>query len=139
MTGYSTYMKFKRLEEEVTALGLEMVGSKYNGQTLSVAGTYGNDNITIRIPEDPTSYALWPIYSRGVQLTEGSLDHLITWLSGFKAHQNYMNMLGMDKQIKKAEDRVAGGVIMRRLKGEPEPDERDALNALFRKAAYGKP
>ena len=55
MTGYSTYMKFKRLEEEVTALGLEMVGSKYNGQTLSVAGTYGNDNITIRIPEDPTS------------------------------------------------------------------------------------
>ena len=39
MTGYSTYMKIKRLEEEVTALGLEMVGSKYNGQTLSVAGT----------------------------------------------------------------------------------------------------
>lgn len=119
MTGYSAYMKIKRFEEEVAALGLEMTGSKYNGQSSNV----NNDNIAIRVPKDPASYELWPVYSRGTQLVEGSLDYLVTWLNGFKAHRTYMDMLGMTKQIKKAEDRVAGGVVMRRLKNEPEKED----------------
>lgn len=112
MTGYMAYLKIKALETEIDKLGLELHGAKYGS----------SDDITIRIPLSPDSYATWPVYTRGAVLHEGTLETAMYWIMGLNAHRNYMNMLGMNKQIKKAEDRVAGGVIMRRLKGKKDKE-----------------
>jgi len=110
MTGYMSYLKIKALETEVAGLGLEIHGAKYGS----------SDDITIRVPESPDSYATWPVYTRGVVLYEGSLETAMHWIMGLTTHQRYMNMLGLAKQIAKAEQEAAGGVIMRRLKDEKD-------------------
>jgi len=105
MTGWHEYQAILRLKEDAKELGFEIRGSKY-----------GNGNmLSLRTPEDPSSYATLPIYSRDVTIVEGTVEQLIMFLQGYRAHCQYMGALGLDKTIRRAEDRHAGKIIARKM------------------------
>lgn len=105
MTGWHEYCAILRLKEEANDLGFEIRSSKYgNGSALS-----------LRTPEDPSSYATLPVYSRDVAIFEGTVEQMIMFLDGYRAHQHYMSALGLEKTIKRAEDKHAGKIIARKM------------------------
>lgn len=109
--GTQEYQMVKRLEHAAEDLGL----------VLSSGSAFGNNrHLTLSVPGEPTTYEKFPVYSRGVALANGTVEELLQWISGWKAHSDYMMLLKLDKHITKAEEREAGKVIERALKNEPD-------------------
>lgn len=104
----SDYHHIKQLEEWCSKKGL-ILGN-------SVAG---RNTIAIKVPFDKESYAIYPSYSRGASLVDGSVEELLQWIHGYEAAMLYMLTIGIDdKVIRKHEDKIAGKIVMDALKKE---------------------
>lgn len=104
----SDYHRIKQLEEWCNKKGL-VLGN-------SVAG---RNTIAIRVPHEKDSYAIFPSYSRGVSLVDGSVEDLLQWIYGYEAAMLYLLTIGIDeKVVRKHEDRIAGKTVMDALKKE---------------------
>ena len=105
MTGWHEYQAILKLKDDAKSLGFEIRGSKYGNGTM----------LSLRTPEDPSSYATLPVYSRDVTIFEGTVEQLILFLQGYRAHCTYMGALGLGKTIRRAEDRHAGKIIAQKM------------------------
>ena len=105
MTGWHEYQAILKLRDDAKSLGFEIRGSKYGNGTM----------LSLRTPEDPSSYATLPIYSRDVTIFEGTAEALMLFMQGYRAHCQYMDALGLGKTIRRAEDRHAGKIIAQKM------------------------
>lgn len=106
--GFRDYENIKRLENWCEQRGLVITGDTWSN----------NDKIFISVPKESTSYAIFPIYTRGVKLAGGSVEELLCWTKGFDACMGYLNGLGMAKKIEQAEQKLAGKYVMEALQKE---------------------
>jgi hypothetical protein len=84
MSGYSTILKIRRLEQEIDALGFRWGHSKH--------GSWGgNDygNVVALFPKEDSL----PIYSRDAELFVGTIEELEVWLRGVNWAREYDRML----------------------------------------------
>ena len=107
MTGYSTVVKIKRLEQCVDKLGMRMGEPKHS---------FTDSNTVSLYPKD--SEAL-PIYSRDCEIFEGSLEALEVWLRGFQAARDYDIMLfgsKHDRNRSNKEQQVRNKHLLQKIK-----------------------
>lgn len=84
MAGYHTVLQIRRLEEDLSALGLMMCYPKHGW-----GSSTGDDYVAVK-PKDLDSL---PIYARDAQLFCGSLDDMRSWIEGLKWARQYDEML----------------------------------------------
>lgn len=95
MSGYSTILKIRRLEQEIDALGFRWGHSK-NGSWGD--GSYGS--VVALFPKEDSL----PIYSRDAEIFIGTLDQLEVWLRGVNWAREYDRML-MGKTVESKRER----------------------------------
>lgn len=105
--GWQNYVAIKNLEQLASDAGLRIKGP---GQF-----SHGNDFIQLCVPEEPHSYGVLPVFTRGTVLKQGTVKDLTAWLEGWLHHGRYVKALGVGKALTKAEDRHAGQVIARKM------------------------
>lgn len=92
MTGYSTILKIRRLEEDVAKLGMRMGNAKggyYSSEHNDVLSLFPLDN------ELPT-------FSRDAELFTGTLEQLEVWLRGVEFARRYDLLLRVSDDKKRA-------------------------------------
>lgn len=89
MSGYSTILQIRRLEQEIDALGFRWGYSKH--------GTWSGNDYGSVIALYPKEDSL-PIYSRDAEIFIGTLDQLEVWLRGFHKAREY-DLLLMGKKV----------------------------------------
>lgn len=97
MSGYSTILRIRRLEEEVAKLGMQM-GNPKNGY---YSNEYG-DAVSL-FPLDKEL----PTFSRDAELFTGSLEQLEVWLRGLEFARRYDFLLRVSddkKRTRKEQD-----------------------------------
>ena len=96
MSGYTTFQRWKRIEESARALGFR-IGNPSHGWSRD-----GQDMVTL-FPADNDL----PIYSRDADIFTGTFHEVEVWLDGWNRAQVYDQMLGLstDKKRARAEDR----------------------------------
>lgn len=81
MSGYSTVLKIRRLEQELDQLGFRWGYPKHrNSFDGDLVALYPNDDH-------------FPVYTRDAQLFSGTIEELEVWLHGFKKAREYDNLL----------------------------------------------
>lgn len=113
MSGYSTVLKVRRLEEAVDKLGFRMANPRYQHSNTDTVVLYPKDNDAV------------PVYSRDAEVFEGSLEALEIWLRGFQAARDYDTMLfGVkhDDARKAKEQKILNKQLLQKIKeaGEVE-------------------
>lgn len=84
MSGYQQILKIKRLEEEITKLGLRWRACyRYGGE---------KDLLELLPLEDLNAL---PIYARDAAVFAGSIEELEVWLRGVEWARNYDRMIGL--------------------------------------------
>jgi hypothetical protein len=100
MSGYSTYLRWQRIEEQARSLGFRLANPKH--------GHWGggSDDGTDRVALYPDNEAL-PIYSRDAEIFVGTFGQVETFLTGWVRAQSYDSILRLsdDKKRKKYEDK----------------------------------
>lgn len=82
-------------------------------------GSYGQNTIAIKVPHEQESYNVFPGYTRGTCLVDGTVEDLLQWIRGYDAAMLYLLTLGIDNEmIRKREDKLAGKALMEILKKE---------------------
>jgi predicted DNA-binding WGR domain protein len=99
MSGYSTYTRWRRIEEHALTLGFRLANPKH--------GHWGggSDDGTDRVALYPAGEAL-PVYTRDAEIYTGTFGQVETFLNGWARAQQYDMMLRLtdDKKRKKYED-----------------------------------
>jgi hypothetical protein len=95
MSGYSTILQIRRLEQEIDALGFRWGHSKH--------GSWGGNDYGNVIALFPKEDAL-PIYSRDAELFVGTIEELEVWLRGVNWAREYDRML-MGKNVESKRER----------------------------------
>lgn len=81
MSGYSTVLKIRRLEQEIDALGFRWGNSRH--------GSWGSQEYGDVIALYPKDDEALPVYSRDAELFIGTIEQLEVWLNGFKKAREY--------------------------------------------------
>lgn len=92
MTGYSTILKIRRLEEDVAKLGMRM-GNARGGYYSSEYG-----DVLSLFPLDDEL----PTFSRDAELFTGTLEQLEVWLRGVEFARRYDLLLRVSDDKKRA-------------------------------------
>lgn len=113
MSGYSTVLKVRRLEEAVDKLGFRMAHPRYQHSNSDTVVLYPKDNDAV------------PVYSRDAEVFEGSLEALDIWLRGFQTARDYDMMLfgtRHDDARKNREQKILNKQLLQKIKeaGEQE-------------------
>ena len=98
MSGYTTYTRWQRIEEQARSLGFRLGMPKgHSGWSMNENG----DMVTLY----PDADAL-PVYTRDADLYTGTFGQIETFLTGWARAQQYDHLLRMtdDKRRKKFED-----------------------------------
>ena len=97
MSGYSTYKRWQRIEEQAKHLGFCLGPPRGNGWNMRDDG----DMVTV-YPAD----AALPVYTRNADLFTGTFAQVEVWMQGWMQAQQYDAMLRMtdDKRRRKFED-----------------------------------
>jgi hypothetical protein len=113
MTGYSTIVKVRRVEEFANSLGFMFAYPKHQG-------SFGErDTLGLR-PKDNDSL---PIYTRDAELFSGSLHEIECFLNGIKWAREYDYMLKVadNKKRERKEQDYRNRRLMETLRsGDPE-------------------
>ncbi len=98
MTGFSTYMRWQRIEEQAKTLGFRLGNPKHGHW----GGSDGSDTVAL-FPDDNAL----PVFSRDADIFEGTFSQVETFLTGWARAQQYDAMLRMsdEKKRKKYEDK----------------------------------
>ena len=100
MSGYTTYTRWRRIEEHALTLGFRLANPKH--------GHWGggSDDGTDRVALYPAGEAL-PVYTRDAEIYTGTFGQVEVFLAGWARAQQYDMMLRIadDKKRKKYEDR----------------------------------
>jgi hypothetical protein len=98
MTGYSTYMRWQRIEAQAKSLGFRLGNLKH--------GQWGGSGDLDQVALFPDEEAL-PIYARDAEIFVGTFAHIEVFLNGWVRAQQYDAMLRMtdEKKRKKYEDK----------------------------------
>lgn len=91
MSGYTTFQRWKRIEESARALGFR-IGNPRHGWSRD-----GQDMVTL-FPADNDL----PIYSRDADIFTGTFHDVEVWLDGWSRAQAYDQMLGLSTDKKRA-------------------------------------
>lgn len=96
MSGYTTYLRYQRIEEQAKKLGFRLANPKHGG--------WGNREYQDLVTLCADGKAL-PIYARDADLFTGTFDHIEVFLNGWERAQQYDQMLRLtdDKKRKKYE------------------------------------
>jgi hypothetical protein len=116
MSGYSTVLKIRRLEQEIDELGFRWGHSKH--------GAWGNNEFGDVISLFPKDDSL-PIYSRDAELFTGTIEGLELWLNGFRRAREYDRLLmghSCDKRRDRKEQDYRNTQLMLKIK---EADNND--------------
>ena len=92
MTGYSTILKIRRLEETVSGLGMR-IGNPKSGYYSSEHG----DLVALYPLDDGL-----PVFSRDAEVFVGSLEQLEVWLNGLEFARRYDLLLRVSDEKKRA-------------------------------------
>ena len=97
MSGYSTYCKWKRIEDWAKTLGFRIGNSRHG---------WGRDVDTDVVALFPAEDAM-PVYARDCEFFTGTFNQLEVWLAGWERAQQYDMLLRVsdEKKRKKAEDK----------------------------------
>ncbi len=111
MSGYSTILKIRRLEEHIDKLGFMFAAAAGHGH-----GEIGNTLLCLK-PKDSNAV---PIYSRDAVVFTGNIDGLEIWLRGIEWARNYDFMLGVstDKKRDRKEQDLRNKNTLSRVRGE---------------------
>ena len=114
MAGYNTVLEIRRLEADLDKLGLMMCYPKH------AWGSEDNEYVAVK-PKDEDSL---PIYARDVELFQGTLRDLRSWLIGVEWARAYDNMLKISdtKKRERKEQDYRNRKLLRML----ETGEKDA-------------
>jgi len=109
MAGYQTILRLRRLEEEVSTLGLRMGNSKH--------GNYRQEfgDVVALFPKDDA----FPIYSRDAELFVGTLEEMEVWLGGFQKCREYHRMLigrNFEKSVERKEQDYRNQQLLCKIK-----------------------
>jgi hypothetical protein len=106
MSGYHTIIKFRRMEEQVNALGFMFCYPKHRY----------NDTVDM-VALKPKDADAVPIYSRDAEVFSGTLDQLEVWLRGIEWARDYDRMLRIsdDKKRAKKEDEYRHNQLVSKL------------------------
>ena len=91
MSGYTTYLRWQRIEESAAKLGFR-IGNPRHGWSRD-----GQDMVTL-FPADNDL----PIYSRDADIFTGTFHDVEVWLDGWSRAQAYDQMLGLSTDKKRA-------------------------------------
>jgi hypothetical protein len=97
MSGYTTYTRWQRIEEQAKTLGFRLANPKHG---------WGGGSEPDQVALYPDGEAL-PIFSRDADIFTGTFGQVETFLTGWVRAQQYDAILGTvdDKRRKKYEDR----------------------------------
>lgn len=102
------YHRIKQLEEWCAKKGLILRQAPHARNTIAIC-----------VPSEKSSYAVYPSYSRGVSLVDGSIEDLLLWVRGYEDALRYLLTIGIDSEmIQKYEGRITGKIVMDALKKE---------------------
>lgn len=90
MTGYSTIIRLREVEEQLTKLGLTIARSRYSDSRTSAEV----------LAVCPLNEGL-PIYSREAELFIGTLEELEVWIRGVEWARDYDKMLKISSDSKR--------------------------------------
>lgn len=100
------YHRIKQLEKWCEEKGLVLQQAPHSRNT-----------IAIMTPVERSSYAVYPSYSRGVSLVDGSVEDLLLWVRGYEDALRYLMTIGIDSaMVQKHEAEIAGKYVMDALK-----------------------
>lgn len=113
MSGYTTYTRWQRIEEQAKLLGFRLGNPRHNGHDL--------------VSLYPADDAL-PIYSRDAEIWTGSFSEIEIFMSGWAKAQSYDQMLRMsdDKRRRKFE----AAEIARQAERKKREDQKKMLAVL---------
>jgi hypothetical protein len=114
MSGYSTVLKVRRLEEAVDKLGFRMAHPRYQ---------LSNSDTVVLYPKDADAV---PVYSRDAEVFEGSLEALDIWLRGFQTARDYdMMLFGVkhDDARKNREQKILNKQLLQKIKEAGQEEE----------------
>ena len=113
MSGYNTIRLFRRLEQEVDALGLCITKSR---------SYYDGEDVVALVPKDEDAL---PIYTCDVEVFDGSIEQLEMWLKGVEWARNYDRLLKIsdDKKRARKEQDVRNQNVIRRLASKELKDD----------------
>lgn len=96
MSGYETYRRFQRIEDQAKVLGFRIGNPKHGG--------FGRDNYDA-VGVFPGEGDSLPVFSRDAELFVGTFREVEVWLSGWARAQQYDMLLRIsdEKRRKKAE------------------------------------
>lgn len=111
MSGYTTYTRWQRIEEQAKTLGFRLANPKH--------GNWGGPGDTDMVALYPDSEAL-PIFSRDADIFTGTFSQVETFLTGWVRAQQYDAILGAvdDKRRKKYEERELARQAEQRKRAE---------------------
>jgi hypothetical protein len=96
MSGYETFMRFKRIEEIANKMGFRLGNPKHgwSSDTRDTVSLYPKDDAL-------------PVYNRDAEIFCGSFDQVQTFLTGWERAQQYDMLLRLsdEKKRKKAEEK----------------------------------
>lgn len=92
MSGYETYMRYQRIEEEAKALGFCLGNPKH--------GSWGRSNSEDVVALYPNDKAL-PVFSRDAEIFSGTFNQVQTFLHGWARAQQYDMMLRISDEKKR--------------------------------------
>lgn len=112
MSGYQTVLEVRRLEEDLSKMGLMMCYPKHGGW-----GSSSREDYVAVKPKDLESL---PIYARDAELFCGTLRDLRSWMVGVEWARSYDMMLRLsnDKKREAKEQNVRNENLIRRMKNE---------------------
>lgn len=107
MSGYAEILELRRLEKEVSDMGLMMAYSRFTREEGGLA----------LIPKDADSL---PVYSRDAEVFYGSLAELKVWLRGVNWAREYdrLNKISDDDKRHVAEQKVRNKKLLQAIKGD---------------------
>ena len=112
MSGYTTYTRWQRIEEQARSLGFRLgMPKSHSGWSMNENG----DMVTLY----PDAEAL-PVYTRDADLYTGTFGQIETFLHGWARAQQYDHLLRMtdDKRRRKFEDAEVARQAERRRREE---------------------
>jgi hypothetical protein len=99
MSGYSTYTRWQRIEEQAKSLGFRLANPKHGHWGVSEPGV---DQVAL-YPDDKAL----PVYARDAEIFAGTFGQVEIFLAGWSRAQSYDSILRLsdDKKRKKYEDK----------------------------------
>lgn len=98
MSGYQTYLRLQRIEEQAQLLGFRLGNPKHGNW----GGSSDSDSVSLYPAEETL-----PVYSRDAEIFTGTFRDLEIFMAGWAKSQSYDMMLRMtdDKKRKRYEDK----------------------------------